>query len=209
MSFVAQAVDVHRVAVGEPADPLLELLGAGRRRVRAVEVDLAGLARDRARRSSGRSVGKTKGTLGAVAGLDLDADDLGDDLAGLLDHDRVADPDVLAGDLVGVVQAGPLDGRAGQRDRASGRRPASACRSCRPGRVMPTIFVTACSASYLNAITQRGLLLRVPSRSRWPRSSTLMTRPSVWKSSVFRRSAQRLGVLDHLVDRVVDASCAG
>ena len=27
-----------------------------------------------------------------------------------------------------------------------------------------------------------------PAASRWPRSSTLMTRPSVWKSSVFRRS---------------------
>ncbi len=50
--------------------------------------------------------------------------------------------------------------------------------------------VTACSASYLNAIVHRGLLLREPSRSRWSRSSTFTTRPSVWKSSVFRRSLQ-------------------
>ena len=62
-------------------------------------------------------MGKWNGRLVAVAGVGLDADDLGDDLAGLLDHDRVADADVLALELVGVVQAGALDGRAGQLDR--------------------------------------------------------------------------------------------
>ena len=49
-----QAVDVHRVAVGEPANPLLELLGAVRGRVRAMEIDLAGFAGDRRLRSSGK-----------------------------------------------------------------------------------------------------------------------------------------------------------
>ena len=44
----------------------------------------------------------------------LDADDVRDDLARLLDDDRVADADVLAVDLVGVVQAGAADGRAGE-----------------------------------------------------------------------------------------------
>ena len=40
-------------------------------------------------------------------------DDLGDHVAGLAQHDRVARPDVLALHLVGVVQGRPLDGRAG------------------------------------------------------------------------------------------------
>ncbi len=71
--------------------------------------------------------------------------------------------------------------------------------------LIPSSLVTACSASYLKAIVQRGLLLRAPSRSRWLRSSTLTTRPSVWKSSVLRSVAPALGVLDHLLDRVVAA----
>ena len=45
-----------------------------------------------------------------------DAEDLRDDLAGLLDADGVAFADVLAGDLVGVVQGRSGDGRAGQQD---------------------------------------------------------------------------------------------
>ena len=40
-------------------------------------------------------------------------------------------------------------------------------------------FVIACSASNLNARAQRGNLLVYPSRSRWPKSSTLTTIPSV------------------------------
>ena len=90
-----------------------------------------------------------EGDLRPVAGLDLDPDDLRDDLAGLLDHDRVADPDVLAGDLVGVVQAGPLDGRPGQGDRASGRRPGVSLPVLPTWTPIWTTFVTACSAAYL------------------------------------------------------------
>ena len=45
--------------------------------------------------------------------LDDRADDLGDDVAGLLEDDPVADPDVLAPDLVEVVERRPRDGRAG------------------------------------------------------------------------------------------------
>ena len=98
-------------------------------------VDLVAGSRTTGAPQLGQCVGKTNATSRCRRGAScLDADDLGDDLAGLLDHDGVADPDVLAGDLVGVVQAGPLDGRAGQRHRARGRPPASACRSCRPGR---------------------------------------------------------------------------
>ena len=53
--------------------------------------------------------------LALVPGPPLDdrPDDLGDDVASLLEHDAVADPDVLAADLVEVVERGPGDGRAG------------------------------------------------------------------------------------------------
>ena len=65
-----------------------------------------------------------RAALGAVRGIDelagvvgpqvfFDADDVRDDLARLLDDDRVADADVLAGDLLGVVQADAADRRAG------------------------------------------------------------------------------------------------
>ena len=40
--------------------------------------------------------------------------DVRDDLARLLDDDHVADPDVFALDLVGIVQAGAADDGAGQ-----------------------------------------------------------------------------------------------
>ena len=49
--------------------------------------------------------------------LDDRPDDLGDDVAGLLEDDPVADADVLAPDLVEVVEGGPRDGRAGDLDR--------------------------------------------------------------------------------------------
>ena len=49
--------------------------------------------------------------------LGHDFDDLGDDLARLLDHHRIAHPDVLAADLILVVEGGAADGGAGQEDR--------------------------------------------------------------------------------------------
>ena len=55
-------------------------------------------------------------------------DDLGDHVAGLAQHDGVAGADVLALDLVGVVQGGPLDRRARPPWSAPSRRTAS------PGR---------------------------------------------------------------------------
>ena len=114
----AQALDVHRVAVGEPADRLLQLIGAGFEGGELVQrKSTSSRPRGRpGRRSSGRRSGRRTGTSEPSSGVDLDPDDLGDDLAGLLDDDGVADPDVLAGDLVGVVQGRPLDRRARQRD---------------------------------------------------------------------------------------------
>ncbi len=54
--------------------------------------------------------------------------DLRDDVAGLLEDHVIADPDVLAPDLVEVVERGPGDGRAGDL-----RRPEVGDRRQRPG----------------------------------------------------------------------------
>ena len=51
------------------------------------------------------------------ASREHDREDLGDDLAGLLDAHRVAFADVLAGDLGGVVQGRAGDGRTREEDR--------------------------------------------------------------------------------------------
>ena len=51
-----------------------------------------------------------------AAFLEDDAQHLRDDLAGLLDADGIAFTDILAGDLVGVVQGRAGDGRAGEQD---------------------------------------------------------------------------------------------
>ncbi len=111
----AEPFDVHRIAVREPADPLLELVWAAAGRVHAVEVDLARGTFD-GRAAARASRWELILRFGSVACVGLDPDHLRDDLAGLLDHDGVADLDVLAEDLVGVVQARPLHGRAGKDD---------------------------------------------------------------------------------------------
>ncbi len=112
--LLAQAVDVHRVAMGVPAEPFLELVGAAGRGVGAVDSRPRRPIRSTGAPQLGQVLGNWNARLGPLARVGLDPDDLRDDLAGLLDDDRVADPDVLALELVGVVQAGTLDGRAGQ-----------------------------------------------------------------------------------------------
>ena len=96
----------------------------------------------------------------------------------------VALADVLAGDVVGVVQRG-------HRDRSSP--PTNTGSSMANGvtaPVRPTFTaicfssVVFCSAGNLNAIAQRGNLLVVPSARRRSSASTLITTPSVSKSSV-------------------------
>ena len=100
----------------------------------------------------------------------------------------------LRSDLVGVVQARALDGRAGERDRGQ----------VGDGRQLAGLADLDGDADdlrdrLLGLVLERdhparALAPRARAAPRWPRSSTLMTRPSVWKSSVFRRLAQRLGV---------------
>ena len=123
-------------------------------------------------------------------GID-DLDDLRDDVAALFDHHAIADADVLAGDLVGVVQRGVRDRGAGQQHRLEHRH--------RRHRAGPS--------DVDGDVLQRGRLLlrretcrRSPSAgtSRWRRAdrgaasaSTLMTTPSVSNSRSWRVSCHR------------------
>jgi hypothetical protein len=59
----------------------------------------------------------TKARSRPVRSGDHRPEDLRDDVAGLAQHDHVADEDPLAGHLVGVVQGRLLDGRARHDDR--------------------------------------------------------------------------------------------
>ena len=85
--------------------------------VRAVDADRT-LVPDDGRVADGTALRHLELALGAGATLDQWPDDLGDDVAGLLEHDPVADPDVLPPDLVEVVEGRPGDRRAGHLGRA-------------------------------------------------------------------------------------------
>ena len=97
---------------------MAELLADPRRaaRVRAVDPDGALVLDDR-RVADRAALGHHELALGAGPSLDERANDLGDDVAGLLEDDPVADPDVLAPDLVEVVEGRPRDRRARDLDR--------------------------------------------------------------------------------------------
>ena len=115
--LVAQPFDVHRVAAGEIAEPLLHLGRAFD--VRAADIDAA-FVLDELRAALGalRSERRTAAIPAILRPQMLfDADDVRNDFAGLLDHDRIAGPNVLALDFVGIVQTGAADRRAGQFDR--------------------------------------------------------------------------------------------
>ena len=77
-----------------------------------------------------------------------DSDNGGDDFAGLLDDDRVADADVLALDFLLVVERGAGDRRAGEEDGLQfGDRRSVPVRPT--WIVMPLSLVSACSCEYL------------------------------------------------------------
>ena len=112
----AEGLDVETAACGEGEDPLAQLARA-RARVGAADV-LVALLLGGEGRAAGRALGRhDEGALGPVAQVDDRPDDLGDDVAGLAEHDGVADEHALALDLVGVVQRRLLDGRPGDDDR--------------------------------------------------------------------------------------------
>ena len=111
----AGALDVHAAPTDEVAETLDDLGGA--KRVAAAVADLSFVLDDlgMADGAGGRHL---PDALGAGAALHERPDDLRDDVARLLEDDLIADPDVLAADLVEVVERGPGDGRAGDPGRA-------------------------------------------------------------------------------------------
>ena len=112
--FIAQPFDIHGVAAGVVAQSLAKLRGAGR--VRTADVHATFVLREFriAFRTLFREDERRQRLFAEVF---FHADDVRDDLARLFDDDDVPLAHVLALDLVGVVQAGPLDDRTGQLDR--------------------------------------------------------------------------------------------
>ena len=109
----AEAVDVHRAAAGEMLEAALDDVGAGA--VGAVGGGVVLAARDGAvADGAGLRELPGLGRVGAFAGHV--GDDLRDHLAGAAHDDDVALADVLAVDVVEVVQRGALDGDAADAD---------------------------------------------------------------------------------------------
>ena len=115
-ALVAEGLDVEGAAPGQARQPLAQLRRA-RPAVGAPDVLVALLlgSERRAARRAGRRHDEL--ALGAVAQVDDRPEDLGDDVAGLAQHDGVADEDALALHLRRVVQRGALDRRPGDDDR--------------------------------------------------------------------------------------------
>ena len=113
--LVAQSLDVHRLAAGVVDDPSQDLRPAVAL-IGAVVLALTLIAYKR--RAAYGAVGDILERL-AFGGAcrEVDSRDFRDDLAALLDVNHIAHADVQQGDLLGVVQGGPLDGRAGQQYR--------------------------------------------------------------------------------------------
>ena len=127
------------------------------------------------------------------------SNDLGDHVAGLLEDDPVADPDVLAPDLVEVVEGRPGDRRPRDLDRD--RCATGVSVPVRPTYgTMSSIVVSTCSGGNLYAMAHRGARLTMPRRSCWSNRSTLTTTPSVSYGSACRASRHCLGERDDAVD---------
>ncbi len=109
----AQAADVHGALRGEVHEAPVDAFRA--RAVRAIGHHLARGPLD-GRPAAGALLGRLERLLAAVAPLDQRPHDLRDHLARALDQDHVPDAEVLAGDVIEVVQRGELDRRAGDLD---------------------------------------------------------------------------------------------
>ena len=111
--LLAEAADVHRAAMREMFDApfhLLRTVGIG-----AADGDLTLVLHDI--RAAHRTMCRHRDALLTAGALFLvHADDGRNDLAGLFDGDEVADPDVLALDLLEVVQRGVAHGAAAEED---------------------------------------------------------------------------------------------
>ena len=88
--------------------------------------------------------------------LQDDAHDLRDDVAGALDHHRIADAHILARDLVFVVQRGVLHHDAADRDGLQFGDRRQLARAADLDVDVLSRIVSACSAANLCATAQRG-----------------------------------------------------
>ena len=113
-----------------------------------------------------------------LAFLDQRRDDLGDHFAGAHHHHLVADPHVLAGQVLLVVQGRRADGDAADVDRLEHRERHQVAGAAD----VPTTsssFVVAVVGGNFQAIAQRGSRPTTPSSRQSARSSTLTTTPSI------------------------------
>ncbi len=114
----AESFDVHRSAGSEVLDPPLHLRWA--LRINAAHRDLPLILYHRA--SALRALGwHVKFFLRTRAQVRAHAHDRRNNLAGFLDQDDVADPNVLPLDFLFVVQGGARDAAAANRHRLEGR----------------------------------------------------------------------------------------
>ena len=97
----------------------------------------------------------TNAALVAVAEVDHRTDDLGDDVAGLAEHHRVADQHSLADDLAGVVQRRHAHGRSSDLDRLHDSERGYPAGAPTLTSILRSLVVTS-SGGYLYAIAQRG-----------------------------------------------------
>ena len=109
----------------------------------------------------GQTSGNSNGSASAGRSSSTGPDHLRDHVAGALDDHGVADADVLARDLVGVVQGGVADGGAADEHRLQLGRPASRRRCGRPGSRCPRAWWSP---------ARRGTCGRWPSAARGRRS---------------------------------------
>ena len=127
----------------------------------------------------GHTVGNVHGVLSRRPQRQHGPDHLGDHVTGLAHDDRVAGADVLERHLVLVVQRRHRRRSTRRRTPARARRTASPGPCARPTPGCRAGRVVCSSGGNLKAIAHRGARDVTPSRSRWARSSSLMTIPSI------------------------------
>ena len=171
----AHAVDVHGAAAGEVFQAFLELRRAGG--VEAADEDAVGIFVERSA-TRGAGLGQCERLGASRTFLGHESDHLRDDFPGFLQFHRVANAQVLACQVLEIVQTGPFHRRSREqngRHLSHGRQ----CADLPTWMVMALSLVRATCAGNLKAITQRGALEVAPRRRRCSGDSTLITMPSV------------------------------
>ena len=180
--------------------PLAQLRRAGAG-VGAADVLVALLLVGQRRAARGAVGGHDELALGAVAQVDDRPEDLGDDVAGLAQHDGVTDEHALAPAPRGRCAGSPST-RWTRRRSTGSITPNGVTRPVRPTLTwMSRSLVLTSSGGYLKAIAQRGARDVEPSRRCTAISSTLTTTPSISCSTLCRCSPVVLDERLHLGDR--------